>query len=473
MPNPIRTGDRNRQTKDHMSSKDLLMWRLEKDPRVHPVIVLLVVLDDTVDLSALYAWHRQAAHFVPRMAGRVVTPRNPFAAPYWVSDELFDPAQHIRRLTLEGKGTEEDLFALVESLTPLPFVPRRAPWDAYLIDGLEGGRTAYLLKISHTIVDGMRLRDMFLRQPPTVVPPAAVTDAARPAEGSATTATARPARRAGRTRRTSRVRRWGAWARLAAEITQQVVHRPQLPPAHGDGVSRRYTGLDVPVAALRAAGAEGGGNEQDALVAAVTAGCHRYYRSAGVDRPKFYTLAPYARAPLTRQDPNPVGNHWFVIRMGLPAAGAWTDRVRAARRGAIRAYHPNAPDWFGAGAQAIRVAPGAWFPSVFHRFCATFDFLSTSIPGPRRAAVLAGTPVAKVYGIAPTLGSGATVTTVTYAGRCHLTLTVDPSVVPDPDGLAQHIRRSVMEAVGLDESPGAAAAGTDRPVSGGPARAVD
>ncbi|WP_223779268.1 wax ester/triacylglycerol synthase domain-containing protein [Streptomyces sp. 135] len=423
-----------------MSPKDQLMWRLEKDPRVYPVIVLLVLLDGPVDLPALYAWHRQAARLVPRMAAKVITPRNPFAAPYWVPDELSAPERHIRQHTLDGKGTEDDLFQLIESVAPLPFVPHRPPWDAYLIDGLQGGRTAYLLKISHTIVDGMRLRDMFLRHPLSDM-------TSRTTASAAATTPVTGLAQVRRTRRSSRLGRWGTRCLLAAEIIRQVADSPRLPRGHGDGVGRRYWGMEVSVTALRAAAGAGGGNEQDALVAAIADGCHRYHQHIGVDRPRLYTLAPYARAPLTRQNPDPVGNHWFVIRMGLPAAGSWTDRVRAARNGAIRAYNPNSWDWFGAGAQAIRPIPGSWFPVVFHRFCATFDFLTTSIPGPKRTAVLAGVAVSKVYGVAPTMGCGVTVAMVTHAGRCHLTLTIDPSVIRDPDQMARCIRKSVLDAV--------------------------
>jgi WS/DGAT/MGAT family acyltransferase len=426
-----------------MSPKDLLMWRLEKDPQVQPIMVLLMVLDGRVDLPALHAWHRHAAQAVPRLAARVVSARNPFASPRWVPDPLFDPSRHIRRVSLEGKGTTADLLELAELLTPVPFVPRRPPWEAYLIDGLEEGRTAYLLKISHAIVDGTRLREMFLRQPfAEAAGPVAVVPSGR-AEANGTGRSRVP-------RGSSRLRRGTTALRFGAEITRQLADPPRRPEAAGDGVSRRYMSLSVPIPLLRAAGRSGGGGDQEALVAAMAEGCHRYYRHWGIDRPVLRTLAPYARAPLTRQDPSPVGNHWFLVRMDLPAEAGWAERVQAAQRGAMRAYHRNAPDWMGAAAQAIRVAPGDWFPKAFGRFCGSCDFITTTVPGPKRAAALAGVPVREVHGIGPTLGGAVTATTVSYAGKYNITLSVDPAVVPDPEQLARCITESVAEAVGRE-----------------------
>ncbi|MFJ8746005.1 acyltransferase domain-containing protein [Embleya sp. NPDC127516] len=146
-----------------MNAKDHLVWRLET--AVRPDIVILVVLDGIVDHNSLLAWHHRAAEMIPRMASRVHAPRTRWAHPRWEPAPHFNPARHVHRVSVPGRGTRHDLLTLAEALTQSPFVPGRPPWESYLVEGLEDGTCAYLLKISHCIADGLRLRELFLLAP--------------------------------------------------------------------------------------------------------------------------------------------------------------------------------------------------------------------------------------------------------------------------------------------------------------------
>ncbi len=77
---------------------------------------------------------------------------SPFQA--WVEDESFDVSYHLRRSALAWPGDERELGVLVSRLhgTPLDF--HRPPWEAHLIEGLEGGRLAMYFKVHHALVDG-------------------------------------------------------------------------------------------------------------------------------------------------------------------------------------------------------------------------------------------------------------------------------------------------------------------------------
>lgn len=100
----------------------------------------------------------------------------------WVEDDHFDLEYHVRRSALVSPGDQRELGVLVSRLhgTPLDF--HRPPWEAHLIEGLEGGRMAIYFKVHHALIDGytgMRIltkslstdpdeRDtpMFFEQPP-------------------------------------------------------------------------------------------------------------------------------------------------------------------------------------------------------------------------------------------------------------------------------------------------------------------
>src|SRR5207237_10005549 len=71
-------------------------------------------------------------------------------------DEKFDVRNHLDRIRL-GDGTMRELLDLAASVYDRPFQPGRPPWEGLLVEGLEGGRAAYVLKMHHSLTDGQGL----------------------------------------------------------------------------------------------------------------------------------------------------------------------------------------------------------------------------------------------------------------------------------------------------------------------------
>lgn len=63
--------------------------------------------------------------------------------------------EHLQRRTLPAGGDREVLWKLIGELHSEPLDRSRPMWMAYLIDGLEGGRFAFYMKVHHTVVDGV------------------------------------------------------------------------------------------------------------------------------------------------------------------------------------------------------------------------------------------------------------------------------------------------------------------------------
>ena len=77
---------------------------------------------------------------------------NPLQA--WVEAEDMDLDYHLRRSALPSPGDERELGILVSRLHGYHVDFHRPPWEAHLIEGLEGGRFALYVKVHHSLVDG-------------------------------------------------------------------------------------------------------------------------------------------------------------------------------------------------------------------------------------------------------------------------------------------------------------------------------
>ena len=118
----------------------------------------LMILDPT-ELNR-FGFVRFRKHLAGRMAGIPQFRRylHEVAAgldrPYWVEDEDFDAAKHIRRIAVPAPGDSRAL-AEVASLLFSRHLDRSKPlWEAWFIEGLSGGRVAVMLKLHHCLMDG-------------------------------------------------------------------------------------------------------------------------------------------------------------------------------------------------------------------------------------------------------------------------------------------------------------------------------
>ncbi|GCD35656.1 diacylglycerol O-acyltransferase [Streptomyces chrestomyceticus JCM 4735] len=434
---------------DIMSSKDHLTWRVESGTRAKPIIVAVMFLEDRLPWEQFVAWHGHLCAGMPRMQARVHEPPTAFRRPHWDPDPDFRLEHHLHHITVGGKGTRRDVLDTAATLAEIPFCQNRSPWNGYLIDGLDDGRSAYMLKISHSIADGVRLREMFLRQ----------AAAQQPAPPPAPPATTGPATASERriARPVAMARRLRKAAQFAAQALTDIRDRPYPVPPKKTRFARRYYTTKVPTAPFKDVAVAGGGTVHDALVAAVAHGCHRYHQARDIQRPRLRVFSPYARPPLTGQRPfAPMGNHWFIVRFTLradqPDARRRISEVRTAVQGA---YHRDAADWMGAVARISPLLPLRWFETGFLRLCASHDFGISNMPGPRTPLSVGGVRAQEIYAIAPVMGFAVAVTLLSYRDHCHVTVNIDPDVIADPDLLAQHIHDSLGDlATSAEHHPG-------------------
>jgi len=97
---------------------------------------------------------------VPRY--RQVVRTTPFQVlrPVWVDDEHFEVGRHVRHVTVPAPGGKRQLRELAAEIFAQPLRRTRPLWEAWLLDGLKGGRWAILSKVHHCVVDGVGGNDL-------------------------------------------------------------------------------------------------------------------------------------------------------------------------------------------------------------------------------------------------------------------------------------------------------------------------
>src|SRR4051812_38866207 len=137
-----------------MSDMEALMWRSEASPRLRSGGVILDMLDSTPDWERLVAAHEWAVVRVPRLRERVIEDPLRLSPPAWADVEDFDVGYHLRRMRVPEGGGMQDVLDTAQVLAMAPFDHARPLWEAVLIEGLPDGRSAYALKLHHSLLDG-------------------------------------------------------------------------------------------------------------------------------------------------------------------------------------------------------------------------------------------------------------------------------------------------------------------------------
>lgn len=142
-----------------MSELETLMWRSERHPELSSTIVAVMLLDTAPEWDRLWAAHEWAVDLIRRTRERVQEPILPVGPPVWVEDDDFKLANHLRRARLDTPNDHRDdratLLAYAERFALAPLNRRRPLWEAVLVEGLADGKAAYLLKLHHSVTDGL------------------------------------------------------------------------------------------------------------------------------------------------------------------------------------------------------------------------------------------------------------------------------------------------------------------------------
>ncbi len=97
---------------------------------------------------------------VPRYRQLVRTMPLHVFRPVWVDDEHFEIGYHVRHAAVPAPGDDAQLRNLAARIFAQRLDRARPLWEAWLLEGIEGGRWALISKVHHCMVDGIGGTDL-------------------------------------------------------------------------------------------------------------------------------------------------------------------------------------------------------------------------------------------------------------------------------------------------------------------------
>ena len=455
---------------DRMSDSDALMWNVEKDPLLRSTIAVIWLVDRAPDRARLEAKIERASRTIPRLRQHVVSNPASIAPPRWEADPSFDLRYHMRWLRAPGAGELRDVLDFTAPVVMAGFDRARPLWELYVLEGMAEGRAALVLKLHHSLSDGVGLVRMTeamverKREPgrdPGPLPPLAETAPMTQGQRFADALGHELRRQLGRMQRSVRAARANllglardpaALLRETAEAAASVgrmlrpVSEPLSPIMRGRSLSVRLDTLELSTEKLRAAAKLADGKLNDAFVAGVAGGLRMYHEAHGAPVESLRMTMPIN----VREGENAqvAGNQFAPARFPVPVGIANPLERMAAIRGLVAEQRAEpALGMLADISGVLNRLPTSVTTSLFGSMLKGVDFVTSNVPGPRFEVFMSGAKLDSVFGFGPLSGAALNVTLFSYSDRSYLGIASDPASVPDPDLLVACLHKGFDEVL--------------------------
>jgi diacylglycerol O-acyltransferase len=407
---------------------------------------------------------KERIHLVPRYRQRIHRVPWNIAHPVWVDDPHFDLGAHIRREVLPPPGDGASLRRLVMRILARPLDMRRPLWEMTIVTGLRGGRVVLVNRAHHAMVDGVSSVDilsLLLDPSPEGYTPEPPVNGWQPRPEPSNWQVIRPllldlsaAHHSERTKLPALWRTWRLpWSGLLKMSGKMVTPRHDLFFNRKIGAQRTGRGLKVPLRAFKALKDRFGCTVNDAVLAVVSEGLHRWFKSRGETVPaQVRVFCPVS----VRSDDGRgrLGNQISAMVLELPTGDltmeerlrrikVTTGDLKRTRQAVAADKLAGLADWAPA---SLLVLAGRLMSNPQ----AGANINVTNIPGPQFPLYSAGAQLLEVWPFAPLYPSmGLGVAIVSYNGDAYFGLTADPSIVPDVEEFTAKLQEAAAECVQL------------------------
>ena len=451
-----------------MNPTDALFWSMDKIPEMRSTIGALVILDHAPPRELLRAAFERLSYSLIRMRQRVVEVPFGLAPPEWIADPQFDLDYHLRYLAVPEPGGMADLLDELSPLYATAFDRDRPLWEAYVAEGMPGGRGAILVKMHHCMTDGVggtRLSESLLTEdaasasPPPRLPAdeRSTTPAARlwraavhnlndAVELSAAAAGAMIASASTPLATAAALR--NAWKTVVGFSSELTVPRAKSSLHAHRSLSRRLATFEMAMADIDTVRSRLDATNNDIVLTIVSGAMHRWHTSRGDDTHELRALVPVS---LRRAEDANGGNRIALLAIGLPIGEP--NPVRRLRLIQERMGHVKGDQraalypWL---ARFMAAMPTVIAEQLSRQQTSRTNFVCTNVPGPRRVCTLAGASIERIYPYAPLVGDHpVAIALCSYQGTMFVGLDVDPLAMKDLPHFLDALRESYDEILNV------------------------
>ena len=444
---------------DTMSGADALLWTIGRDPVLRPTVVAVMALDRAPSWSDVQTRIASLTKTVPRFRSHAVSRAPGRGRPQFVEDSRFDLDLHLRRIVLPEKSSFRDVLNVAQVMATTGFDVELPPWEAVVVEGVDGERGAVIVKLHHALVDGIggiailsHLLDRRRHPPrePTQAEPAPRHHTPRNLLGQLPT----PRKVIEEALRTAAdpVAQFDRLLSTATSVARLLApaHQPISALMTGRSSRRSFEAFDLAPGALKQTATATGGTVNDVFVAAVVRGLGRYHELHGSDVGELRALMP---VNVRAEDDPAGGNHFVPARFVLPVLADAAACVREVRRITSSWKHAPGLALSDVLATGLNLLPAPVVTAMWGSMLKGDDFCVTNVPGPPFETYFAGSRVESFYAFAPPSGAALNVSLVTPADRSCIGITVDTAAVPDSHRLAACLEDGFGDILGLGRSP--------------------
>ena len=463
------------QYDEWMSESDSVLWHIERDPMLRSTITSVWLFDSRPDRARMDEMVERTIGRLPRLRQRVVDAQPGVSPPRWEDDPYFDPTYHYQWVRLAGKRPDmRDVLDHAQRLAVRSFDKDRPLWELTVIDKLPEKRAAFIMKVHHSIADGLGMVQMLQHMVDLEPNPSRDDEPLIPAESSTPTPAiwsvpaARPITHRISSEAKTGVRLGKASLRTASGLlrdprgTIQQLRRttgsivkvvaPAATPLSdlmtGRSTHTRFDAVSVPFKRMKSAANSQGGTLNDAFVAITLSALDRYHQEFGTPCDEVRMNMPISVRSDDAADHS--DNQFVPARMILPlghidAAQRMTDVKKLLREVRDEPALPHVGDISGVISRLGPTATVALLGSMMKGV----DIITTNVPGPPFPVWMAGARVDDFFAFGPLAGSAVNVALFTYDGTAYLGITTDPAAVSDPDLFVQCMRDALDETLAL------------------------
>ncbi len=132
---------------------------MDETPSQHMHTIKIAVIDPTearppLTYESTRRWAARRFPHIPPLRYRLAKVPFGLAKPFWVDAPDLDMDYHVRRAAVPAPGSSAEFDEVVSDIASVALDRHKPLWRLWCVEGLDGGRVAFVFKMHHALADG-------------------------------------------------------------------------------------------------------------------------------------------------------------------------------------------------------------------------------------------------------------------------------------------------------------------------------